>query len=108
MACPENAAWLLAHAQELFREYTRRYGRRHKSEDILDDVAVHLPKADWRRHGPFVQCMPDEWKHPDAVTAYRCFYIAVKSRFARWAPRAPAPQWWPLEDPHVTAPRRTT
>jgi len=98
MATPENAAWLAEHAQELFREYTRRYSRRHRSEAALDVVMGLLPQADWRAHQDFVQCMPDEWRHPDAVTAYRCFYVAEKSRFARWAPCSRPPKWWPFDE----------
>lgn len=91
-----NTAWLHIHARELCREYTRRYGRRHKSEDALDMIAPMLPTVGWANHSAFVMTMPDEWKQSDVVAAYRTFYIAVKSRFARWAPRARPPLWWPL------------
>lgn len=94
-AAPENAAWLIEHTRQLFDEYTVRYDREHRSEAAFDVVSRAFPHADWRGHTAFAQCMPDEWKHPDAVTAYRCFYIAVKSRFARWMPRARPPVWWP-------------
>ena len=38
------------------------------------------------------QCMPDEYKHDDTVTAYRNFYKYDKSKFARYR-RAPRPIW---------------
>lgn len=92
-----NIAWLFAHAVELCEEYTRRYGRVHKTQYVLQNVAWLLRPADWRDHTPFAQAMPDEWKDADdAVTAYRCYYIAEKSHMAVWEPRARKPTWWPL------------
>ena len=97
-AAPANAAWLFAHAKSLGSEYTKRYGRRHKTENALDVIGPQLVPADWRDHTPFVMAMPLEWQCDDVVTSYRAFYIAEKSRFARWAPRTRPPAWWPLDE----------
>lgn len=95
-ASPDNVAWLWLHALELCDEYERRYGKRHKTGSALVQLQSLVPDGDWRSHTPFAQAMPEEWKGPDAVTAYRCYYIVEKSRFARWAPRARPPAWWPF------------
>jgi len=100
-ATPANAAWLFAHARSLSNEYTRRYGRRHKTADVLDVIGPQLVPADWRDHSPFVMAMPLEWQCHDIVTSYRAFYIAEKSRFARWAPRATPPAWWPFAEQQI-------
>ena len=42
---------------------------------------------------PFPQCMPDDSKAPDAVEAYRNYYINHKKDFARWTNRA-IPSWF--------------
>lgn len=91
-----NISWLWSHALELCDEYRRRYGRRHRTEQALAAIASMIPAGDWRGHSPFAQAIPVEWKQTDAVTAYRCYYIAEKSRFARWAPRSRPPAWWPF------------
>ena len=33
---------------------------------------------------PPPQCMPDEYKHEDYITAYRQYYIGEKKRFAKY------------------------
>lgn len=93
-----NIAWLFKHAIGLCQEYTRRYGRKHKTEYVLESMARLLPHADWHDHTPFVMAMPQEWRGADPVTSYRAFYIAEKSRFAKWAPHATPPGWWPFKE----------
>lgn len=96
---PANMAWLFAHATELSQEYTRRYGRRHKTQAALDSIVHLLPTgARWQDHTPFVLAMPERCRDVNAVTAYRNYYIAEKASFARWAPHAVAPSWWPFAE----------
>lgn len=95
-ASSANMAWLWAHAIELCEEYTRRFGKVHKTRYVLESIAWLMPRADWHDHTPFAKAMPERWKQYDAVTAYRCYYIAEKSDIARWKPRASAPAWWPF------------
>ena len=40
------------------------------------------------------QCMPDEYKDNDYVTAYRKYYQGAKSYFAKWQRGVDAPEWW--------------
>jgi hypothetical protein len=42
--------------------------------------------------------MPEMYSQEDPVEAYRAYYIGEKAGFARWAPRATAPDWWPFDD----------
>ena len=44
---------------------------------------------------PFAQAMPDEYKNPDAVVAYRQYYVGEKYRFLNYRNRR-RPVW--LED----------
>ena len=37
----QNYEWLVSHALELSKEYTRRYGKVHKSEAIILELAKH-------------------------------------------------------------------
>jgi hypothetical protein len=90
-------AWHLYVA--LLTEFTNRRGKSHKSGELIHELA-HTP------HGmpelgltPFPQAMPDEYKHEDAVEAYRAYYMGDKAAFAKWEwPTAQTPRWWSEEN----------
>lgn len=91
----EAFEWLLAHGLALCAEYSLRYGREHKSEAVLravssiSDLKSSLPDTPMP---PFAQAMPDLYRSPDAVVAYRAFYKGEKAKFATW--RSAPPAWW--------------
>lgn len=94
-ASTENYNWLAAHGLELCAEYTRRYGRRHRAEDVLlwcsENVPRTVPEGPLT---PFAIAISDPKYHlNDVVSSYRAYYIGVKSRFARWRYCDP-PAWW--------------
>ena len=85
-----NYNWLVRHALALCAEYTARYGKRHKSQAVIEHCAPHstqLPIG----VTPFVQCMPEQYRHADPVIAYRQYYHS--KQFAVWAYTQP-PYWW--------------
>jgi hypothetical protein len=88
-----NYRWLLQHSNGLCDEYTKRYGKTHKSEAII--ASLGTPDVPNVGPTPFAQAMPSAYRGPDAVQAYRAYYIAEKARFAQWRPRASPPAWWP-------------
>jgi len=81
-----NYEWLLRHACELCNEYTRRYGKVHKTEHII--ASLEQPDLPDLGLTPFAQAMPEQYRDADPVKAYRAYYIGEKARFAKWAPRA--------------------
>lgn len=85
-----NYRWLLEHAVALCREYTVRYGKRHKCESII--IGMPWPELEIGK-SEFVQCMPEQYRGDDAVTAYRRYYVSEKAGFARWTNRT-TPQWF--------------
>jgi len=92
-----NFLWLYDHGMALAAEYTRRYGKVHKSQAVIQecmDKIVPLPLYKLNRT-PHPLCMPDEYKSDDAVESYRRFYIADKAGLAQWNKITPAPPWWP-------------
>lgn len=92
-ACITNYNWLLRHAKALCMEYTLRYGRKHKCEDVIYSIRPpRLPVG----ITPFVQCMPPEYQDKDPVQAYRKYYRGDKARFAKWTKRD-EPFWWRQE-----------
>jgi len=81
-----NYLWLCEHAKAMCDEYTVRYGRRHKTEDVIDWCMANVPALE-SANAPsaFALAMPDKYKNPaDPVQAYRDYYIFEKSRFAYW------------------------
>lgn len=89
-----NYQWLCSHALALCDEYTRRYGRRHKSQDIIEWCNGNRPdNLPLGYRTPFAQAMPDEHKHDDPVVAYRQYYRAKRSEIdMRWTERE-TPEW---------------
>ena len=89
-----NYDWLITHGIHLCDEYTRRYGKTHKSLAVIywchdNKHLLNLPDIPLT---PFKLAMPDEYKCDDAVTSYRNYYIYEKSRIATW--KANQPSWW--------------
>ena len=73
-------------------EYTRRYGRVHKSQAVIEWCARLPIKFSDKEQTPFAQAMPQQYKNPCAVTAYRAYYHGEKAAFATW--KSDTPAWW--------------
>lgn len=112
--CWGNYNWLVRHGMGLCREYTRRYGKVTKSEEVtrwagrfpppvFDSNDTDSPLA----MTPFATAMPDQFKVPgDPVQSYRNYYNGSKSRFAKWKYTSPPPWWNPVtqaSQPMVTS-----
>ena len=91
----KNYYWLAEHAYALCKEYTRRYGKVHKTEDMISLIRyrkpVNIPISN--SITPFAQAMPDEYKNESAVEAYRAYYLGEKTYFAEWK-NAETPSWY--------------
>lgn len=92
--CVENYIWLCDLGLDLCEEYTYRYGKRHKSQDIIEWALVHKPKIKTNNDiTPFALAMPDECKIGDAVESYRTYYMVDKRKIANWKNRE-TPEWF--------------
>jgi hypothetical protein len=83
--CIENYNWLSELGIELCKEYTNRYGKRHKSQDVIEWCVNHPPKI--QSNGTltkFALAMPDEYKVDDAVESYRNYYRQGKKDILFW------------------------
>tara|TARA_R110000824_G_scaffold280755_1_gene468937 strand:- start:1323 stop:1874 length:552 start_codon:yes stop_codon:yes gene_type:complete len=91
----KNYYWLVEHAYELCKEYTRRYGKVHKSEYMITLIRfrkpINIPTTN--SITPFAQAMPEEYRNEDAVEAYRAYYLGEKTGFAKWK-NAKTPVWY--------------
>lgn len=97
-ASQENFSWLTQHAKELNNQYRKRYNKRtnHKSWEVIKEVvrnnAQSICSLPDLGPTPFAQAMPEEYRNPDAVVAYRAYYRT--KGFASWNKGTPAPYWW--------------
>lgn len=98
----ENYMWLVKHGLALLEEYRQRYGKdTHGSAEALWWCGTHVPlSVASKKIGltPFAQAMPVEYKDENAVVAYRRYYLAEKSRFAKWK-NGIVPIWYSEKNP---------
>lgn len=80
-----NYQWLWVHTNELLHQYRARYNKDHTYTRLVKETLSGSPhNLQNTSLTPFAQAMPDQYKRPDAVEAYRQYYIHEKSRFAKW------------------------
>lgn len=87
-----NWLWLQQYTIKLYGEYEYRYGGFHiAGEKCLRLQPPNLPAGELT---PFAQAMPLKYMCPDAVTAYRNYYIGEKMHLLKYT-RRPIPYWIP-------------
>lgn len=97
----ENKNWLIRHAYATFHEYTARYGKRHKSHDVLDWCVLNMNKLTFPTQGltkfaiaisqdSICRTMPD-FDESDPVHCYRLYYIHDKKHLHNW--KQNKPEW---------------
>ena len=80
----------------LLNEYHHRRGRSHKTVEQLPHLIYNPRNVPNKGFTPPPQCMPDEYKDKDTITAYRNYYKGDKVRIAEWNWGRPAPDWFEL------------
>jgi hypothetical protein len=90
----DNYLWLCEFGLAQSAEYTFRYGKIIKSEEVIRwgiENIPDLPDVGLTRHR---LAMPEHYRRDSVVDSYREFYNQDKSRFARWRKARPAPDWY--------------
>ena len=92
--------WLCSFGIALCEEYTFRYGKVHKCQAVIEKCAEDAPKIEkfetydpWKWTDP-PQCMPEDYRQKDTVSAYQEYYVAEKFDIATWKPPRTEPVWW--------------
>lgn len=95
-----NYQWLVEHGLAISSEFEKRYCKQHKSQLVIEWAAANKPNMPDKGLTQFAVAIANKEWHVknDVVSSYRCYYIAEKSAFARWAPRAIKPVWWPFDE----------
>lgn len=87
-----NYLWLHAHLLALGEEYTKRYGKVHKTiaehAEALSRLPVNIPQGEFFEPP---QCMPDECKRDDTVLAYQVYYNVKADQ---WAAAGSPMKWY--------------
>lgn len=72
-----NYIWLANLGFQMGIEYYKRFGKSHKSEEVIHDCVARLNVKYLEGKDTlteFPQCMPDEFKHKNPIKAYRKYY----------------------------------
>ena len=70
--------WLVEHGLEICREFELRYGKRHKTQDVLEWCKNNKPNIPDNGFIAPPKCMPDQFKVEDTIESYKNFYINDK------------------------------
>jgi hypothetical protein len=74
----QHYRWLVQHGLEICNEFTKRYGKHHKTQDTLEWCRDNEPNLPDNGFTPPPQCMDDIYKSTNVVKSYRRFYIEEK------------------------------
>ncbi len=91
-----NYLYLCELGLALGEEYTFRYGKTHKSIEVIKWCLIHRPNLPDTEFTTPPLAMPDEYKVNDVVESYRNYYMGAKSNIASWKNRE-VPEWFNLE-----------
>lgn len=86
----DNWLYLRDLALELYIEYQHRYGKEHKSGELL--LTLEDPNLPSKGLTPFALAMPDEYRCSDSVRSYRDYYNGDKQHLFNWKNRK-MPDW---------------
>ena len=83
--------WLLTEA--LNTEAMWRGFNSHKSWEVVKNLPLpkNMPKIGFTQPA---QAMPDNYRNPDSITAYRTYYLNDKAEIAHYTRRLPPSWWW--------------
>lgn len=96
-----NYNWHFCHWAALCEEYTYRYGKVHKSWELLSNFLDKHPNnitIGWLKPRPFAIGEVSEEDYRNPVQAYRRFYMQKQTRFKmEWNKGRPVPEWFKYE-----------
>ena len=88
-----NYLWTYRLFGFLAEEYAHRFGRIHKSWADLKDLLATPPQKIWQgRRTPFVQAMPEMYRHNNPHVAYKRYYLNEKAHLLVYTARV-VPGW---------------
>ena len=91
----QHYSWLVEHGLEICNEFFKRYGKRHKTQDVLEWLKQNQPNIPNNGFTPPPKCMPVEFQTEDTIESYRRFYILDKVGIKKlgWNKLNNKPEW---------------
>lgn len=92
-ASNNNYNWLYCHFHALCKEYTHRYGKIHKCQDMYHWLCTPPRNIPVGYKTQVTPAMPEQYKvGADSVASYRKYYREAKKDLHKWTKREP-PEW---------------
>jgi hypothetical protein len=83
-----NYLFLIKFTEELLKEYTYRYKKTHRCQELIQLMKDNLPCLEDKGFTPPAQAMPEKYKdEDDVVEAYRQYYFFEKTHIWGWKDR---------------------
>jgi hypothetical protein len=93
-----NYKWLAVHGRALCHEYTKRYNKVHKTQEVIYWCENNLPNIPSNGLTEFPLAMPDDVKTPgDPVKSYRDYYRKYKKDIVKWN-HSEKPEWYEVQN----------
>ena len=70
--------WTIRYGLEVCAEFEKRYGKRHKTQDVLEWLRDNEPRLPNVKFVDPPQCMDDIYKSNNTIQSYRTFYLEEK------------------------------
>jgi len=92
----KNFEWLVEHGLALCDEYTFRYGKVHKSRNVINWCSKNQSELEFKsiKKTPFTLCFDKQYQIGNAVKSYRRYYQAEKQEIAKWMKNRAQPKWF--------------
>ena len=87
--------WVIQHGLEVCNEFTKRYGKYHKTQGVLEWLRDNEPNIPDNKFTEPPQCMPDEYKKDNAIEGYKTYYIEdkIKNKQLTYNKLNNTPEW---------------
>lgn len=97
-----NYNWCCLYGLALCKEYSYRFNKKYKTEEILEWLKNNPPEIPNIGLTPFYLAIPDQYKQIDPVESYRQYYINDKvfnksGKFMLKYTNREYPEWFPEE-----------
>jgi len=80
----DNYNWLCQLGLELCKEYTKRYNKVHKTQQVIEWCISHKPQITSSGLTRRPLAMPDKYKGDNPINSYRQYYIGEKLHFIKY------------------------
>lgn len=95
-----NIQWINQRTKSLCHEYTYRYGKKHKGEDVLNQIESIIRYEQYITPDKYPVAISKDLSEGKtevglrtAIKLYRQYYIRDKRHLAKWKNRD-VPEWW--------------